>query len=128
MKFYTSSYQTVLAQGIDENAMYISISNSIQKNFPKNQCRYFASYRPLIPNWLLVEKFKNKLINWSEYTIKYEEQTNIRNTYYAHIDYLTYLAKKYQCNKVILLCYEKNNNNCHRSIVGKYFNAEELPY
>lgn len=93
----------------------VSISNSTP--YPMNdRCQ------ELIPSWNLVSAYRNERISWKEYRKQYIKQLKELDVHevYELLD-----------NKV-LLCYEKDDQHCHRSIVREWFNrngyiCRELP-
>lgn len=79
----------------------------------------------LVPPWEIVEASKSGKITKSEYTTKYIE-------YLDSVDWDSVLPrlKRYESmeEKVVLLCWEKSSDFCHRHILRKYlrerFNLE----
>lgn len=86
----------------------ISIANSQPKN-----CNY-EIYKPLVPDWKLVTKFKSD--NDEEYFIKSYINTTLKNLDPVKV------YKDLNCK--VLLCWEHPKYFCHRKIVAKWLNKK----
>lgn len=70
-------------------------------------------YGKLAPSAELLRDYKAGMLSWDEYTERYTNETLSRLNPVE-------VAKDLGDN-VILLCYEKSSDNCHRHIVAKWF-------
>lgn len=76
-----------------------------------------SSMPALAPEWELVSDWKNHRITWDEYKERYISMLERRGIGYA-------LKMLDQFEKVILLCYEKTGDNCHRHLLAEYLNSK----
>ena len=75
-------------------------------------------YKPLAPTSDNLEQYNKNLISKSEYASRYYEHINsIKEFYDVHAD-LEKLTKK----DVILLCYERPEDFCHRHLLANWLN------
>jgi len=67
------------------------------------------------PSENILNRYKKKIISWSDYEKEFAELMNARN-----ID--EYISKKYfDSDKICLLCSEPAPENCHRRLVAEKF-------
>ena len=106
---YTSHYFSNKISAADTNLVRISSS------FPKNMVWLQNSkvYKPLCPEWDIVDQYKKGKLADNQYTLLYYKQT---------LDCLD-PEKVYQelGDDTILLCWEKPGWFCHRRIVAEWF-------
>lgn len=97
-------------------AIPISIARSTPVGF-KGTC-----YKKLAPSSELLKDWQNHKINEEEYTRRfYAELSKLDKN--EIIQELTELAPGYD---IVLLCYEKKNDFCHRHLVAAWLGAEEI--
>lgn len=118
MKIYTSYFS---CPGIDHSRMHlVKISNSVPKGFIPDGVILAA-----IPDWKsIVSLYKDGQISTEEYRLRYIRQLDARK--FALLAQLTEEIKKAGSKQIVLLCYEKQDNFCHRHILAEYIrqNAE----
>lgn len=123
MKNLLTGYFAQLKKYINRDLVPVSICGKAPFWYKK------LEYKTLAPKYSFFMQYKNKEINEEEYTKQYYEQV-LNNLdpkkVLEEIDELTQYA-----NYVVLLCYEKPSDFCHRHIVGTWlsenteFNVEE---
>ena len=99
---------------LPEDACVIAISVSVPKFYSG------LRYRKLAPSWDIVQKFKNDG-DWSSYEISY-------NSYLTTLSPTEVENDLYELSggdDIYLVCYEKQPP-CHRFLVGKWFNDNDI--
>jgi uncharacterized protein YeaO (DUF488 family) len=69
--------------------------------------------RELAPSKDLLEEYKNGDLDWKKFQLTFKEQMRTAESK----EILSSLADIAKNRNVTLLCYEKNEENCHRHIV-----------
>lgn len=87
----------------------IAIVASVPVWYKGNSMAVFA------PEWGLVDDWKQKRISWEEYKERYFSMLDKRGISYA-------LKILDQFEKVVLMCYEKPSDECHRHLLAEYLN------
>lgn len=117
MKIYTSYYARAKQFS---NMTHIRISTSAPKWYPIQT----KALPELYPGFELVSAYKAGNISEAEYTKQYAEKL-------SRLDKTLMLQKIEQLsddNDVLLLCYEKDGDFCHRHLVAEWLgNITELP-
>jgi uncharacterized protein (DUF488 family) len=73
----------------------------------------------LAPTEEILKKYKGKEITWDEYVCKFQQEMNQREiSNYIINKYAILIQKK---KNLCLLCSEAIPENCHRSLIAKYF-------
>ena len=108
---YTSYYRH--ADDLKEHVILLQVSNT------KPEWSMFEIYpmlKILAPKWEYVQKLKDNLISWTEFEALYRSQLSQKDLQPIReaLDRLVETTKK----PVILLCWEKNHQRCHRSILS----------
>lgn len=85
--------------------------------------------KSLSPSENLLHDYKHNGINWDEYTRRY--LIEIGNSKQASVDISSIATSLTLGNNLVLMCYEKSSDNCHRHLLGelfklKGFNVEEI--
>ena len=111
---YTSYYACPL---INRKTMHlVQISNSVPKGFVPN-----GKLNEAIPDWkTIVEPFKAGLIDAIQYRKRYIAALD-QNSINLFIR-LDNEIKKVAGKDIVLLCYEKSSDFCHRHILAEYIN------
>lgn len=91
--------------------MPIAIVASTPNWYKGNSMAVFA------PEWSLVEDWKKNRITWETYEERYLGMLDKRGISYA-------LKVLEQFEKVVLLCYEKPGDKCHRHLLAEYLNSK----
>lgn len=104
-----------------------------QKGQVLNIARYFKSDLfpkdiRLCPSTDLLNTYKAGNLDWDEFVIEFKDQMSKGETLQGLRD----LYKKCKTEDVILVCYEKDYNMCHRKLIGDFISSygisyEELP-
>lgn len=96
----------------------VSISTSTPSWFPVG----LPKIQELVPGWDLVNGIKSGSIDWSEYTKRYIAKLETLGR-----DKVLHLIKQYEAlgKDVVLLCYEKPGDNCHRHILSEWLGEIE---
>lgn len=89
--------------------MPIAITASVPVWYKGNSMQVFA------PDWELVQDWKSGKITWDEYTERYNSMLDRRGISYA-------LKILEQFENVVLICYEKPSDKCHRHLLAEYLN------
>jgi uncharacterized protein YeaO (DUF488 family) len=99
---YTSYY----AKYRGENG--VAVSNSYPKGLD------IQKYKPLVPDWNLVQNFKSGAITRKEF----------RREYIKQLKQLSALNVYKELDGKVLLCYEKDLRMCHRKCILEWFTRE----
>lgn len=86
-------------------------------NYPENHQWWTA----LSPPELTLKTIKGKEIDWVEYTHQYLNYLNSKFTKEGLIASLSKCADYYN-KDLVLLCYEKDSNQCHRGLLAHWLN------
>lgn len=117
-----TSYFSKVVKSTDDDNKYVVISNSYPSWFYKD----FIHLKNLAPQWSDVEAFKNNLITFEEFTHNYIRTLLSRfESMQAVHDYLLQRVEAKDGDRIILLCWEKNQNLCHRVILANNAFSEE---
>lgn len=117
MKMFTASIQNLIKlRKTYQNALYVCIANGTNC---KKQCDIVCS--ELVPQWSIVQKFKNGG-DWSDYVKEYHKQLEQLDKC-AVFKKLKYYAEQYNKDCIVLVCYEKSNEYCHRRLIAEWYNA-----
>ena len=111
-------------------AVYTSYFGAVRKYFPKEQfTRVAVCYKPIrgigiwnnvVPDADLVYGLKRGEITVEEYEERYYSMLMFRKDFIAeHVPYLLFGE-----SDVVLLCYEKPDEWCHRHILARFLNSE----
>lgn len=120
VKIYTSYYGNPKLRNLQPDIKTASISNSKPDWFETTY-----EWKRLSPNWTDVDNFKCKRISFSELAVRYG--TTLIGRFGSKEE-----ARHFILNRVgpdctlILLCWEKNASECHRSILAKLFPEEYM--
>ncbi len=101
---YTSYFGNI--KKLPEGYTIISISRMCPKGIKMKM------YGKLAPSAELLSDYKSGLVSWEQYVERYKKETLSKLN-------PTEVAKELGDN-VILLCYEKADDNCHRHIVSEW--------
>lgn len=107
---YYGNVKNILSDGFDRGQL-IRISLC-----PCNGFRDLASEEKFFVNRNDFIDYKNNIISWKEYCLKY----------YNHLYDLEWVFYQYQLlkkyNNKVLLCFEKDYHQCHRGLLIKFLN------
>jgi len=105
-----TSYHAKIDQLIEMGLTPISIS----VQFPKYAKIKYHQYKVLAPTYAMLKMDKG------QYNEEFQKILAKQNAVHIHSD-LVRLSKE---KDIVLLCYEKDRNECHRSIVGKWLESK----
>lgn len=110
IKIYTSYY--AMYKHINPMFQCVSIANS------KPQSLLIPKIKELAPHWSLVKSYKNNEISrilfesmYMQHLIQNVGETKLRS-----------LLLNLQNPDIVLMCYEKDHNECHRVVLANYIN------
>ena len=86
-------------------------------------------YKKLAPKWSFFNEWKNGIEHKgdNEYYIQHFNEEVLKNKNPSEIEKeLKTLAKRRTSDKIILLCYEKPSDFCHRHLVSDWFNQSGI--
>lgn len=106
-----TSYYAVMGK-IPNNVMKVSISKGIPYWYQGK------SYYKLAPRWETVKKYKDGG-SWDEYVKEYYETVLDKLN---PVEVYSELLRLNNGGDVVLLCYEKASDNCHRHIIADWLN------
>ena len=122
MKIYTSYFGNPKLMVLPKNTITVSIANTTPKWFYVD-----LKLDKFNPEWDLVNAFKTGNISFDAFSSSYANTLSYRFTDFSGIreylmDNINALGK--DCDTAILLCWEKDHNRCHRSVLAKLFPDE----
>lgn len=118
MRIYTSYYAKV-SKHYDNARVLVRISKSKPAWFTE----YTYELECLYPHWDLIQGLKSKTLNWDEYRERYLHQLS----FLSRNDVLKMLEKISIENggkDIILLCWEKPEEHCHRHLVAEWLDYD----
>ena len=74
------------------------------------------AYKKFAPRWETFKKWKNHEINNIQYTEEYKKYLNSLDKEEIRLDF----DSPHECSNMILLCYEKIGDFCHRHILADW--------
>lgn len=100
-----------------------------QKSQVLNIARYFNSKEfnkdfRLCPSQDLLNAYKTGNLDWDDFVVEFKRQMKQGETLTA----LRELYKKAKTEDVILVCYEKDYNMCHRKLIGDFIAGYGIQY
>lgn len=118
-------YTTYLAKlnKIPEESYKIIIARYLPRSFDIN--KYHKTYHcsELSPSAELLRKYKEKEIEWSEFERLYTEEITNNDEVMKIIENMIEVSERIG-RDIYLICYEKDNNECHRSLLSKYIREQ----
>lgn len=119
MKVFTSYYARAAKLPASE-FVFVRISTSVPDWFP-HKCE---SIPVLYPGWDLVNGIKSDSITKEEYTSIYKDRLKqLRRE--SIIQELCKISSKHRGKTILLLCYEKPGDFCHRLFVAQWLGIQE---
>lgn len=108
INIYTSYFSN---KNIPQEYQCISVANT-------QPSRSYPKWREVIPSWFLAKSFKSKEISFELFRQIYLNQL-IRKSLADSYNFELYLNCLDNEN-IVLLCWEKDYNNCHRKVLVEY--------
>jgi uncharacterized protein YeaO (DUF488 family) len=114
MRLYTSYYAKVARASVD--ALLIQVSNTAPNWFDK---RLVSLDINVCPDWEYINAFKNGEISYEAFCSEYRRvlTSKVQPEFILHE--IKGLSQVYNKEAVILLCYEKDGNSCHRTELAR---------
>lgn len=119
MRIYTSYYAKM--RNLNPNFVCVQISTSKPSWFLYAK----DSIPELFPGWDLVNGIKTGTITEEQYKREYLERLSVMDKSYI-LNRITEISNMNGSKDVVLLCYEKPGDFCHRHLVGEWLGIEEL--
>ena len=120
LSFSSEECQTKAAKLDEDDFVFVQISLSSPKWFPHNLVKFLS----LAPTWDLLNSYKSGKIEFDEeYDKKYYEILHSLDKDKK----LNWLKEKTNKN-VVLLCWEKDKNKCHRSLLANWLDIGVTEY
>lgn len=119
MKIYTSYYSKVARCNTD--AVLIKVSNTSPNWFNKELVSLLTD---VSPSWELINSYKAGSLSYDEFCKEYREELLRKVSPIDIINELNYIAELYETDTVILLCWEKDANTCHRTELARILSIE----
>lgn len=116
MNIYTSYYSKVKSLPLDDMVL-VQVSNTVPKWFMNE---YIKLSKDVSPEWGLINAYKSGSISKNYFMESYESYLDSKFDKNEILDELTRIADAYQVNTIVLLCYEKDAETCHRTKLGNW--------
>lgn len=92
----------------------VSVSRSVPKGYKE------LSWGAVAPSWALLNNFKLGNISWEEYSSEYLEGLKTVSGVVEKLQSYIDIAEENGNLGIILLCWEKSDQNCHRRLLANY--------
>ena len=122
MKIYTSYYSKIKSISLDDKVL-VPVSNTVPDWF---NAEYYKTKTNLSPKWDLINLYKNGNVDYEYFSFEYEKYLYEHFEKEEVLEELEQLAERMNVECIILLCYEKNSDKCHRSVLGKWLGGSYL--
>lgn len=122
MNLYTSYFDNInkIKVKFRGDVCLVSISRITYDNINVD-----ARYKLLAPSYSLLKEYRHGLIEWDEYTERYNKETLSKLNVANVLNDLSELAG--DKSNVVLLCYEEPIKDCHRHLVSDWFMDNGIP-
>lgn len=114
MRIYTSYYAKVARASQD--ALLIRVSNTAPAWFDKELVTLSTN---VFPDWNLINAFKDGRISYETFCTEYRRMITSKTQPEYILHEIKGLAKAHGKETVILLCYEKSGEQCHRTELAR---------
>lgn len=114
MRLFTSYYSKVARSSTD--ALLIRVSNTKPDWFSKPLATLSVD---VFPTWDIINAFKNGYISYETFCDEYRSLINARTTPDIIYHEIESLAEHYGKEDVVLLCWEKDGDFCHRTELAR---------
>lgn len=115
MKLYTSYYAKESRASHD--ALLVRVSNTIPDWFRKSTVVLPVN---VFPDWTIINAFKSGELSYEAFCEEYIKRLSDKVQPAFLLTKLEELAQANNKDTVILLCYEKDGNACHRTALANY--------
>lgn len=115
MRIYTSYYAKVGRMNTD--ALLVRVSNTAPSWFSKMLTTLNTN---VYPDWRIINAFKDGSMSYETFCTKYRESLMDRTTSNELLEEIKRMAFSYGKEDVVLLCYEKNGAECHRTELAHF--------
>ena len=116
MNIHTSYYSKVRMLP-KENTILVQVSNTVPTWFREE---YYKLSKDLSPEWGIINAYKCDNISRDCFMSKYRDYLDKHFDKNEILLELSRLAQACNVENVILLCYEKDAESCHRTELGKW--------
>ena len=125
---FTSYYKYAVDLNDDTSIIWIPCSNTIPFWFNRLNTINVPYDNRLAPPWNIINPFKNGDITYDVFKTKYIEYLNSKYNRDEILSWLNSIQEKYSDRILVFLCYEKDDKQCHRTILCDWLgvNAGEL--
>lgn len=112
-----SSYYARAKSLACEGILYVQVSNTAPDWFPYELLNVSNM---VAPTWLLITQYRNGDISFDKFSEQYKQSLNLRISKEEFVNKLYVEAEERNCNTIVLLCWEKEDDKCHRSALGEW--------
>lgn len=113
---YSSYYAKVRSLDVTD-AMLVQVSNTKPQWF---QQEILNVANLTAPDWNLINRYKSGEISFEQFGERYIQSLNQKMKRDEFVSKLTEVAEENNYKTIILLCYEKSLNECHRKFLGEW--------
>lgn len=113
MRIYTSYFAQL--RNIPRNVCPVSIAIATPKWFTGFRCRELA------PSYEDVRDYKAGIISWDEFASRYRSKVTVIYPASSILQRLQFISKG---QDVVLLCYEKAQDPCHRHLLAQHLQED----
>ena len=113
---YSSYYAKVRSLDVTD-AMLVQVSNTKPQWF---QQEILNVANLTAPDWSLINRYKSGEINFEQFGEQYIQSLNQKMKRDEFVSKLTEVAEENNYKTIILLCYEKSLNECHRKFLCEW--------
>lgn len=121
MRVYTSYFSVInkIKVKFRGNVRVVSISR-----ITYDSIKVDAVYNKLSPTYGLLAKYKNNEVSWDEYTNIFNKDVLSKLDINTVISELSAIDDNK--DNIVLCCYEKPEDNCHRHLVSEWFRSNNI--
>lgn len=119
---YTSYYAKVRSLNVSD-MLLVQVSNTKPEWFAYD---ILNVANITAPSWSLINKYKSGEIGFEEFGEQYLKSLNQKMRKEDFVNKLQQIAEDNNSKMIILLCYEKDINTCHRKFLGDWLENDHL--
>lgn len=120
IEIYSSYYSRI--KSLDtESILLVQVSQTLPEWFSGE----IVNVGKLVaPNWSLINRYKGGQISYAEFSEQYRHQLDSTVDKKKILNEILLLAEERNCQYVVLLCWEKDMEECHRKVLGEWLTDE----